>query len=201
MEVASLLTFRTRPELFFKWLRPLAGQIYHAQPNSAHYALASLEGHGHLKAIITQNIDVLHQKAGSKRVIETHGTMATLSCTECFKKFPADSFLPPFLEYGNLPHCTICGGLLKPDVILFGEQLPQQAWFNAQQEVRQCDLMVVAGSSLEVLPVAGLPMQAIDHGAHLVIINNSSTYLNIRADIIIMEDVAQVLPAIEGQVR
>jgi NAD-dependent deacetylase len=85
-------------------------------------------------------------------------------------------------------------------VILFGEQLPQKAWLEAQREARQCDLMLVAGSSLEVLPVAGLPMQALDRGAHLIIVNNSPTYLNVRADLVILEDVAQVLPAIAEQV-
>jgi NAD-dependent deacetylase len=86
--------------------------------------------------------------------------------------------------------------VLKPDVILFGEQLPQTAWFQAQREARTCDLIMVAGSSLEVLPVAGLPMQALDRGAHLIIINNTPTYLNVRADVAILEDVVQIIPAI-----
>ena len=89
---------------------------------------------------------------------------------------------------------------LKPDVILFGEQLPQAAWFKAQRDARQCDLMLVAGSSLEVLPVAGLPMQALDRGAHLIIINNTPTYLNIRADVAILDDVAAIIPAITERV-
>jgi NAD-dependent deacetylase len=89
---------------------------------------------------------------------------------------------------------------LKPDVILFGEQLPQSAWFEAQRKARQCDLMIVIGSSLEVLPVAGLPMQALDRGAHLIIANNSPTYLNVRADAVILEDVAVVIPAIVERV-
>jgi NAD-dependent deacetylase len=89
---------------------------------------------------------------------------------------------------------------MKPDVILYGEQLPQQAWYDAQRECRQCDLILVAGSSLEVLPVAGLPMQAVDRGAHLVILNNTATYLNVRADVIIQEDVAEIIPAIGERV-
>jgi len=101
---------------------------------------------------------------------------------------------------GELPRCTKCGGLMKPDAILFGEQLPQKAWYEAQRNSRQCDLMLVAGSSLEVLPVAGLPMQAIDRGAHLVILNNTATYLNVRADVAILEDVADIIPAIAEQV-
>lgn len=200
MEVASLNTFRTAPERFYAWFRPLAQQIFNAAPNPAHVALAELEQAGLLRMIVTQNIDILHQKAGAKRVVEMHGTLATLSCTQCFNQFKSDVFLEPFIKTGKIPHCAQCGGVLKPDVILFGEQLPQKAWQEAQREARQCDLMLVAGSSLEVLPVAGLPMQALDRGAHLIILNNSPTYLNVRADLAILEDVAQVLPAIADRV-
>jgi NAD-dependent deacetylase len=196
LEVASLSTFRTAPEKFFQWFRPLASQIFNAAPNPAHYALAELERCGRIRAILTQNIDVLHQKAGSKRVIELHGSLRTLSCTQCFQQIGSAPYLVQFAETGAMPCCPGCGGTLKPDVVLFGEQLPQKAWLEAQREARQCDLMLVAGSSLEVLPVAGLPMQAMDRGAHLIIINNSPTYLNVRADVPILEDVARVLPAI-----
>jgi NAD-dependent protein deacetylase/lipoamidase len=196
MEVASLNTFRTAPEKFFHWFRPLAGQIFDAQPNPAHVAVAEFERAGYRVIILTQNIDGLHQKAGSSQVIEMHGTIRTLSCTQCFQQFPSGNFLQPFIEQGVTPQCPNCNGILKPDVILFGEQLPQSAWQAAQRATRQCDLMLVAGSSLEVLPVAGLPLQALDHGAHLIIINNTETYVNIRADIVIMDNVATVLPQI-----
>ena len=200
LEVASLNTFRTDPDRFFVWFRPLASQIFNAVPNPAHVALAELETAGCVQSIITQNIDALHHKAGSKNVIEMHGTMRTLSCTLCFQKAEAKDYLKVFVEQGELPRCPGCNGVLKPDVILFGEQLPQKAWYAAQRESRQCDLMLVAGSSLEVLPVAGLPMQAIDRGSHLVILNNATTYLNVRADIVIQEDVAAIMPAIAEQV-
>jgi NAD-dependent deacetylase len=196
LEVASLSTFRTAPEKFFQWFRPLAGQIYNARPNAAHYALAQLEQAGCLKTVITQNIDILHQKAGSKHVIEMHGTLRTLSCTQCFQQVESGACLDEFNRTGVMPRCPACGAVLKPDVILFGEQLPQQAWMAAQRAARQCDLMLVAGSSLEVLPVAGLPMQALDRGAHLIILNNTPTYLNVRADASILDDVARILPAI-----
>ena len=200
MEAASLATFRVNPEKFFAWFRPLANQIFHAKPNPAHIALAELENAGYIKAIITQNIDTLHQKAGSKNVVEMHGTINTLSCTQCFEQFQSLSYLKAFIDEGQHPACPKCGAIMKPDVILFGEQLPQKAWYAAQRESRACDLMLVAGSSLEVLPVAGLPMQAIDRGAHLVILNNSQTYLNVRADIAIPEDVADIIPAIAEKV-
>ena len=201
MEVASLSTFRISPERFFNWFHPLANQICNAKPNAAHIALAELEDAGRLQTIVTQNIDALHQKAGSKHVVEMHGTWRTVSCTECFKQFDSELLLQSYLEKRKIPLCPSCNGILKPDVILFGEQLPQSAWVEAQRAARQCDLMLVAGSSLEVLPVAGLPMQALDRGAHLIIINNTSTYLDVRADVVIMDDVATILPEIAKRVR
>lgn len=200
LEVASMITFRTHPERFFHWFRPLAAQMVYARPNPAHFALARLEEQGQLHAIITQNVDMLHQKAGSKHVLEMHGTLRTMSCTQCYQKYGYENFIQAFIEEGTIPRCPVCGAILKPDVILFGEQLPQRTVYEAQQEVRKCDLVMVIGSSLEVLPVAGLPMQAIDHGAHLIIINNSPTYLNVRADIVMPEDVAKIIPAIMEKV-
>jgi NAD-dependent deacetylase len=200
LEVASQTTFRTHPEKFFDWFRPLADSIISARPNPAHLALTELQEHNKLASIITQNIDILHQKAGAKQVVEIHGTLATLTCTQCYQKFDYQPYLAAFIEHDHLPYCTKCNALLKPDVILFGEQLPQKAWYQAQLEARKCDLMIVIGSSLEVLPVAGLPMQAVDRGAHLIIINHSPTYLSVRADINIYKDVAQVMPAIAKRV-
>jgi NAD-dependent deacetylase len=200
LEVASQATFRAHPEKFFAWFHPLARSIFDAVPNPAHKALAALQEAGKLQTIITQNIDVLHQKAGSKRVIEMHGTLATLTCTQCYQKADYQDYLPQFIEKQTLPHCPACGALLKPDVILFGEQLPQKAWYQAQAEARKCDLMLVIGSSLEVLPVAGLPMQAIDRGAHLVIINNAPTYISVRADLNIYADAARIIPEIVQRV-
>jgi NAD-dependent deacetylase len=201
LEVASLTTFRTAPARFFEWFRPLAGQIFYASPNAAHQALAQLEEAGYIRTVITQNIDALHQKAGSKCVVETHGTMQTLTCTRCYQTFDSAPFFKSFIDDGSIPTCATCSGVLKPDVILFGEQLPHAAWVQAQRAARQCDLMLVAGSSLEVLPVAGLPMQAIDHGAHLIVINNTPTYVNVRADIVITENVASILPEIAKRVH
>lgn len=200
LEVASLLTFRTHPEVFFDWFRPLVGQIFNAKPNAAHLALAQLEAGGYIKAVITQNIDMLHHKAGSSRVMELHGTLRTLSCTQCYRQFGYENYLLAFVENGKIPYCPVCNSLLKPDVILFGEQLPQLKLMEAQREARKCDLMIVIGSSLEVLPVAGLPMQSIDRGAHLIIINNTTTYLNVRADVVLPEDVARIIPAIAERV-
>ena len=196
MEVASLTAFRTSPEKFFNWFRPLASQMVNAQPNAAHTAFAELENACMTVTVVTQNIDGLHQKAGSKKVVELHGTLRTLSCTQCFKQVDTNPFLQAYIDHGTIPLCANCNGILKPDVILFGEQLPQSAWFEAQRETRQCDLLLVAGSSLEVLPVAGLPMQALDRGAHLIVVNNTPTYINVRADVVILDDVAAIIPQI-----
>jgi len=200
MEVASLSAFRTSPERFFNWFRPLADRIFNAKPNAAHKALAELENDKHEQIVVTQNIDGLHQKAGSKKVVEMHGTLRTLSCTECFRRVESQQFLQSYIEDGKIPRCLNCNGILKPDVILFGEQLPLSAWLEAQRETRQCDLMLVAGSSLEVLPVAGLPMQALDRGAHLIVVNNTPTYVNVRADVVITGDVASIIPEIAKRV-
>lgn len=196
LEVASLNTFRITPEKFYHWFRPLASQIFYSQPNPAHLAMAEMEKAGCIRTVITQNIDALHQKAGSKNVIEMHGSMRTLTCTQCYHQVESSLYLTSFVEKAQIPHCPKCESILKPDVILFGEQLPYAAWLQAQRDTRQCDLMMVAGSSLEVLPVAGLPMQALDRGAHLIIVNNTPTYLNIRADVSILEDVVNIIPAI-----
>src|SRR5258708_6088550 len=130
LEFASLHTFRTNPENFYKWFRPLAARIFEAVPNAAHQALTELENAGYVHTLVTQNIDMLQQKAGAAHVIELHGTLQTLSCTQCFRQYQSAPYLQPFVERGEIPHCPDCGAVLKPDVILFGEQLPQTAWFD-----------------------------------------------------------------------
>ncbi|MEJ2707082.1 MAG: NAD-dependent deacylase [Anaerolineales bacterium] len=199
-EVASLAAFRYRPEKFFDWIRPLAMQMQGAEPNVAHLAVAKLEEAGIVKTVITQNIDRLHQRAGSKNVLEVHGSMGTLTCIGCYTQVEADSYVDRFIREGEIPHCPVCGDILKPDVVLYGEQLPVRVWLKAQKASRTCDVMIVAGSSLEVLPVAGLPMRALENGAHLIIVNHSETYLDVRADVVFHEDVARILPRIATEV-
>lgn len=195
-EVASLTSFRYHPERFFEWMHPLAKGIFNARPNAAHYSLARLEQAERLKVVITQNIDTLHQRAGSKNVLEVHGSFATLTCIRCFRSYEAGPYLPAYLDEGKIPHCPDCNGILKPDLVLFGEQLPAKVWLKAQEACRTCDVMIVAGSSLEVLPVAGLPMRALENGAHLILVNHSETYLDVRADVVLHENVDLVIPMI-----
>jgi NAD-dependent deacetylase len=192
--VASLSAFRYHPERFFKWVRPLTARIFAAQPNPAHIALAALEQAGRLSAIITQNIDGLHQRAGSRNVLEVHGGLQTATCGHCHRSIAAMACLERFVADGALPLCPTCGGILKPNVILMEEQLPVAVLQRARAAARACDVMLVLGSSLEVLPSAGLPLEAVSNGARLIIINLGSTYLDERADLRLEGDVAVLLP-------
>jgi len=200
-EVASLSAFRTKPEHFFGWFRPLAKLIFEAQPNPAHQALAELEKLGLIHSVITQNIDSLHQRSGSQNVIEVHGTLNTLTCGQCYQQTDVEGVRHTYLVEEKIPTCKACGGTLKPDVILFGEQMPLAPWQAAESEISKCDLLIVVGSSLEVNPVAKLPFDVIANDGKLIIINQQITYINPRADIVFREDAAEILPAIVEAIR
>lgn len=193
MVVASIWSFRMNPQIFYDWIRPIAERLLTAQPNPAHVALAHLEQRGCLKAIITQNVDGLHQRAGAGHVLEVHGHMRHAMCIRCYKEVPAMSLVARFLLTGRAPYCE-CGGVFKPNVILMGEQLPVRVLNEAIDHMKRCDLLLIAGSSLEVVPVADLPLLAIQNGARLIIINREATDFDPQAEVIIREDVAEVLP-------
>lgn len=192
-QVASLYAFRQRPQDFYDWIHPLAQTTLAAKPNAAHLALAQMEAQGTLRAVITQNIDMLHSRAGSQNVIEIHGHLREMTCLDCFDIVPSEAILHDFLKSGEAPRCP-CGGVYKPNVILFGEQLPVRALTRSKQEARECDLMLVAGSSLEVAPAGDLPILAQETGARLVIVNLEPTYADDIADVVIRDDVVRVLP-------
>jgi NAD-dependent deacetylase len=198
--VASISAFRYHPTEVLDWVRPLVTKIISAEPNPAHLALARLEEAGHLNGIITQNIDGLHQKAGSRQVYEIHGHLRTATCTSCFRKTSTEGLIKPFIEDGTIPVCPSCGSLLKPDIVLFGEQLPYDVVHQAENLMQNCDLVLIAGSSLEVTPAATMPIQALNRGAKLIIVNNDPTYLDIRADCLFHMDVIDVLPRIADEV-
>ena len=195
MAVASLYSFRRRPQAFYELARPLAKALLEAQPNPAHRALADLEEMGLLKAVVTQNIDDLHRKAGSKRVLEIHGTMREAACLKCHRVIPTQGLIERFIETGEIPMCQ-CGGMLKPNIVLFGERLPKRVLLEAWGEAERCDLMLVVGSSLEMAPASEIPLVARRYGAKVVIVNYQETYLDDLADVVIREDVAEVLPRI-----
>ena len=195
LTVASIFAFRQDPDQFYNWIRPLANKLLEARPNPAHYALATLESEGKLHALITQNIDDLHGKAGSQNIYELHGSLRELTCIQCYRVQDSTSVIRKFVQDGQTPHCE-CGGVLKPNVILFGEQLPVREFVAAQMAVKAADLMLVVGSSLETAPASDLPELALENGIKLIIVNHQPTYLDDRADVVIHANVAEVLPHI-----
>lgn len=200
MQVASLTAFRRSPEAFFGWLEPLAANILNAKPNPAHIALAEFQKAGCVKTVITQNIDRLHQRAGATDVIELHGNMDRLICLECRKEFPLEEYRESWLAGHTLPRCPRCRSLLKPDIVLYEEMLPQEAWEQAEQACRDADLILIAGTSLEVMPASSLPLDGYQHGARLVIVNLSSTPADSLAEAVLSMDVAEALPRLAAAV-
>jgi NAD-dependent deacetylase len=194
--VASMQAFRIRPSLFFDWIRPLARTLLDAVPNPAHLALAQLEKMGRLGSVITQNIDNLHQKAGSQNVIEIHGHLRKATCVRCYRTVSTASILDQFIESSDIPHCERCGGVLKPNVILFGEQLPVAEVRAARQAAQMCDLMLVAGTSLSTAPAADLPLVARENGADVIVINKQPTPIDKHATLVIHQDLVFALPRI-----
>jgi NAD-dependent deacetylase len=192
-EVASLDAFVHRPAAYYAWVRPLARLIKAAKPNPAHLALAELERRGLLRAIITQNIDGLHQAAGAQVVLELHGSHREATCLKCLSITPAAAYMDQVIETGDVPHCE-CGGVLKPNTVLFGEMLPVGTFHRAEQAAKQCDLMLVAGTSLEVAPASNLPVLALSHGARLIIVNRQRTDQDARATVVIHDDLTRILP-------
>ncbi len=201
MEVATFQAFRRRPADFFNWIRPLARQMFEAQPNLAHYALAELQQAGRVQHIITQNIDGLQQRAGAQHVIELHGDIFTGTCVDCYTVYRSAEFHAQFIDAGRIPTCPRCGGIVKPNVILFGEALPVHALMAAKRAVANCDVLLIAGSSLEVAPAADLPMLARSRQAHVIIVNQGPTYMDNYCDVLIRDDVAAALPIIAAQCR
>jgi NAD-dependent deacetylase len=165
------------------------------QPNAAHRALAELERKDVLQSVLTQNVDGLHQRAGHRadRVLEVHGTAARIRCLDCDMRIPAGQ-LYLTLGDGEVPYCVRCGGILKPDVVLFGEPIEPAVAAVAVAQVARCDLLLVVGSSLVVQPFASLPARAKDRGARLAIVNLSSTPHDADMDVIVRGAAGEVLP-------
>lgn len=193
LEVASLWGFHDQPERFYRWFRPLLHKMAAARPNGAHKALAQLEAAGRLAAIVTQNIDSLHQAAGSRQVVELHGHTRTVTCLACRETYEAAAILEDVLRDILPPPCPACGGLLKPDVVLFGEPLSYELLSRAQHEALRADVLLVIGSSLEVMPAADLPLLAKRRGAKLVLINRTATALDDQMDVIVRADVVKAV--------
>ena len=196
LEIATFQAFRHRPVEFFNWIRPLARSMFHAQPNAAHLALAELNSAGIVTHIVTQNIDGLQQRAGAANVIELHGDIYSGTCVNCYAVYRSEQFYAEFIDRACVPLCPACGGIIKPNVILFGEALPVRALMAAKRAVAECDVLLIAGSSLEVAPASDLPMLARSHQAQVIIVNQGETYMDSFCDVFIPADVALALPAI-----
>ncbi len=183
-EILSRSFFHRHPEEFFRFYRDKMLPL-DAQPNDAHRYLAALEQGGRLTAVITQNIDGLHQKAGSKNVLELHGSIYRNHCMKC-----ARSFSPEFIrDSGGVPKCP-CGGIVKPDVVLYEEALSDEVIASAVHHLRQANLLIVAGTSLTVYPAAALLRYF--GGSKIVLINRDATQLDAQADLVLHEKVGEV---------
>ncbi|MEM4540325.1 MAG: NAD-dependent deacylase [Archaeoglobaceae archaeon] len=201
-------------EIFGKFLRspkeywdealrsPFYSILEKAQPNPAHYALAELEEMGLIKAVITQNIDGLHQKAGSKNVLEFHGSISKLRCIYCGCRFPREEFSKD-IEGKKIPICRNCGSPLKMDVVYFTEPIPRDVYELSFEEAMKCDLMLVCGTSAVVYPAAELPRVAKRHGAKVIEVNFEETPLTHEgvSDYIIKGKVGEILPKIVEEVK
>jgi len=195
MEVAHIDAFHRDTQGFWRFYRPRFAEFAEKQPNGAHLALAELEGSGLLEAVITQNIDRLHTAAGSERVIEVHGSISTSSCTTCRASYPLASVGELFAD-DRVATCAVCAGKVKPDVVLFGELLPEDAIGEAQRLCSAADLLICVGSSLEVYPVAGLPDLTLAAGGRVAIVTQGPTPYDSEAAVKLDGDVVDELEAV-----
>ncbi len=196
MEVAHIDVFRRDPARFWHFYGDRFATLREKRPNGAHEALVALERRGLLDAVITQNIDELHRRAGSREVVEVHGSIATSSCLTCDGAHPIDEVLARIAaDAEGVPRCE-CGAALKPDVVLFGELLPEAALARAHALAERADLMLCVGSSLEVYPVAQLPAVTLARGGSIGIVTQGATPFDDAAEAKLDGDVEVELQAL-----
>ncbi len=199
-KTATLSAFKDDPDKFWNFIRDMAvaGDI---SPNPAHQILADWEENNRLQAIITQNIDLLHQQAGSENVLELHGSLQRAHCQDCEQKY-SWQWIENRLQKNRIPVCQNCGSKkIKPDVVFFGEMLPQDTIRAAEQEARKCDVMLVIGSSLAVHPAASLPARARQSGAELIYINTDRGERPELFEVILPGKAGEVLPALQEKLK
>jgi NAD-dependent protein deacetylase/lipoamidase len=192
LEVATVDAFLADPQRVWEFYALRLGNLGAVAPNDGHRALAELEERGWVEAVITQNVDRLHERAGSRNVVEVHGSLGTSSCLDCGTVVP----MADVVELLPLPRCPSCGRVLKPDVVLFGELLPEAAMTQAVELAAGAGVLLVVGSSLEVYPVAGLPLETLAHGGALAIVNRGPTGLDRHADVTIDAGAGETLRAL-----
>jgi NAD-dependent protein deacetylase/lipoamidase len=200
LEYGSVEAFRRDPHKVWSFYKPRLAMLTEAEPNAAHLALAELERLGFVRAVVTQNIDLLHERAGSREVVEVHGSIRTASCPGCEERYPLERVLGLLAE-ADAPACPDCGAVLKPDVIFFGELLAAAEIDRAFELARAARLLLVVGSALEVHPVAGLPLETIGAGGELAIVNRGPTAFDERAALRIDGSAGEVLPAVVEALR
>lgn len=195
--ISKFLASRENQARYWNLMKELYPTLAQAQPNPAHYVITQLEQKGKLLAVITQNVDNLHQKSGTSHhlVIELHGTLHTAICMSCRKTYLMDDIWQQLMSgVIQVPECIECGGIVKTSGVSFGEPLPQEALNRAITYSQQCDLFIVIGSSLVVYPAAEMPLIAKKHGATLIIINAEETPFDHLADFILQGKAGEVLP-------
>jgi len=198
MEYAHIDAFIEDPEKVWEMLRELGAIIEGSAPNEGHRALARLEEMGRLRAVITQNVDSLHQRAGSKEVIEFHGSGNRLICLSGHGPFPRSALRPDHFP----PRCPECGAVLKPDVVLFGESIPEKAARSAQDHVLRTDLVLVIGTTAEVAPAGDIPIAARRRGARVIEVNLEPTHLTGGvADLTLLGSSTEILPRIVREIE
>ncbi|WP_202320090.1 NAD-dependent protein deacetylase [Archaeoglobus neptunius] len=196
-ELANPQAFAKDPEKVWKWYAWRMEKVFNAKPNKAHIAFAELEKLGILKAIVTQNVDDLHERAGSKNVLHLHGSLRVVRCTGCGFEFEVEE--PP--EIPPLPACERCGSILRPGVVWFGEMLPPEVLDRAFMEMERSDVVIVAGTSAVVQPAASLPLVVKRNGGIIIEVNPSRTPLSEVADFSIRGKAGEVMEEILSEVR
>ncbi|TSA18476.1 MAG: NAD-dependent deacylase [Nitrosopumilales archaeon] len=187
MQLATIDAFYENPKLVWEWYEERRKNILAAKPNAGHVTIANLEKYKQVR-VLTQNIDGLHQRAGSSQVYELHGSIVTIKCTVCdFKEKIANSF-------SELPPICKCGNMLRPDVVWFGEALPQDVWSEAMMQANSCNVMFVVGTSLAVSPANLLPVYAKQNGATIIEVNPEETPMSKSMDLSIRSTSAKALP-------
>jgi NAD-dependent deacetylase len=198
MEYGSIEAFRRDPEKVWRFYAPRFSLLTDAEPNAAHLALAELERSGLLRAVITQNIDLLHERAGTRELVEVHGSIRTSTCLRCGAQY---TLAEVHELIDGAPRCTSCGSVLKPDVVFFGELLPAPAIDRAFDLAREARLLLVVGSTLEVYPVAGLPLETLETGGALAIVNKGPTALDHLAELTIDGSAGEILGEVARALR
>jgi NAD-dependent deacetylase len=195
MKVASIRAFSGDPVEFWSYYRQRLASLADVAPNPAHSALARLEERGMVHGLVTQNVDRLHRRAGSRAVVEVHGSVDFAVCLVCGARYPHQRMVDDLDGPKGIPTCD-CGAILKPGVVLFGEDLPAEEYAQAVAWVEEADVLLVAGTSLQVWPVAGLPQLALAGGATLIIVNATPTDYDREATVVERGRVEEVLPAL-----